>query len=186
MKKLLVIMISIAFLLTGCLGRPAPDKITEQWQTLTITGIGSFRVPAEWYVEEDDYGILFLTNKPRSDRDYTIHMVGARSGISFPLYELFDGVKSGELLRSWSSSWLFDLDGIVSLQEYTVNGVRQEHYSILLSNSQRYSYTLFGWNREIVNEWLADQIARTVAMFRADYEHPNIGRLESPISEKSQ
>ena len=182
MKKVLILTIAPVFLLAGCVGRPAPDRVTEEWQTLNITGIGSFRVPSEWNVEEDEDGVLYLTDMPRADGDYTIHMVGASSGIGFQLHELFDGVERGELLRSWSRSWLADLDGIVSLWEYTVNGVIQEHYSITLDNSPRYNYRLFGWDREAVNEWIADQIARTVAMTHADYDNPNIGRLERTTS----
>ena len=188
-KTLLIITISIFFVLLFLitkilfvsslnLGRPAPDKITEDWQTLVISGIGSFRVPSEWYVDEDDDGILFLTDRPRTDDYYIIHMVGRRCGYCALLYEVFDEViERHTLLRSWSNSWFFDLDGIVSLWEYTVNNIKQEHFSVSLSGASRYSYRLFGWNREVVDEWLADQIGRTVVMTRADDDHPNLGRL---------
>ena len=162
MRKLLVLMTVLIFLLVGCTlsdsMRQAPDGVTEEWQTITITGIVSFRVPSEWYVEEEE-GILYLTDRPRADEDYVIHMVGAGGALGFSLYELFEGIEEGRLLRSR----IFSAGGAVSLSEYTVNGVMQEHYTISYSiPSRQLFFRLFGWNREVVDEWHADQIARTV------------------------
>ena len=176
MRKVLIFLIVLAFLLVGCSWPDfiwqAPDSITEEWQTITITGIGSFRVPSEWNVEEEDR-FLYFTDRPRADGDYTIYMVGTSGSIEFLLYELFEGVERGERLRGW----IYNAGGTVGLSEFRVDGVKQAHHTISFSTG-RHSYRLFGWNREVVDEWHADQIARTVRTARYNYDHPNAGRLE--------
>ncbi|MDR2183015.1 MAG: hypothetical protein LBE55_02465, partial [Clostridiales bacterium] len=41
----------------------APEPETNYWQTIDVYNVGSFRVPAEWYVEWDDR-VLLVTDRP--------------------------------------------------------------------------------------------------------------------------
>ena len=79
MKKLIICVISLLYLsLSSCTFVDnfidLPDKITESWQTINISGVGSFRVPLEWNVEQQD-GVLYITDKPLEDSDYIIYIV---------------------------------------------------------------------------------------------------------------
>ena len=160
-----------------------PARATRSWQDVNINGIASFKIPEEWNVEEHD-GILFITDRPMKDGDYTIYIVGASHKIEIPLYALFEGVERGNLIRSQSFSRLIFIHGaILSLDEYTVNGVAQEHYTIRFDNSregQWFGFRVFIWNNDVVNDWYAEQIARTFIWPRnyVDLSDPTFGRLE--------
>jgi len=128
----------------------APDRITESWQTVTIGGLGTFQVPTEWNIEEED-GILFITDRPRADGGYTIYIIGAGDNVDIPLHTLFEGVERGDQLRSMG----FSNGGGVRVFEYTVNGTVQEHHIISFNNfggGLRRDYWMFVWNREVVDE----------------------------------
>ena len=91
MEKLLAPIFLFLFL-TSCSFtdfRYTHEKIPDDWQRVTIRGVGSFGVPAEWNVEEHD-GILFITDKPMENGGYTIHIVGA-TGIQ--PYRVLEGVE---------------------------------------------------------------------------------------------
>jgi len=186
MKKALLILgvtllslslVVLAFYILIRILSSSPDRITQSWQTITISGLGSFRVPTEWNVEEED-GILFITDRPRVDGDYVIYIVGAGDGVRVQLHTLFDGVIRGSMLRSIG----FSNGGTVSVFEYRVNGVVQEHRVISFNNfsgGERRDYWMFVWNREVVDQWHAEQIARTYISNRNDFDNPNAGRLMS-------
>jgi len=153
----------------------APDRVTESWQTVTIGGLGTFRVPTEWNVEEEN-GVLFITDRPRAAGDYAIYIVGTVVGIGIQPHEVIEGVRRGNQLRSAG----FSNGGGVSVFEYRVNGVTQEHSVISFNNfngGERRDYRMFVWNREVVDQWHVEQIARTYISNRNDFDNPNAGRL---------
>ncbi|MCL2405329.1 MAG: hypothetical protein FWC92_07260 [Defluviitaleaceae bacterium] len=153
-----------------------PVRITTSWQTVAIGGLGTFRVPTEWNVEEDERGVLFITDKPMAYGEYEIYIVGAVVGIGFQLHEIFDGVERGDQLRSA----MFRNGGGVRVFEYGVNGVLQEHHNITFHNireRERLDYWMFVWNSEAVDQWHTEQIARTFRSNRDDFNNPNTGRL---------
>ena len=175
---ILLLAIGIRHLIIELLSS-TPDRITREWQTVTINALGTFRVPMEWNVEEQD-GILYITDKPRVYGDYTIYIVGAvEFKVGFRLHELFEGVERGDTLRSHGFTNPADLLWV----EYTVNGVKQEHYLINLCNFEMgeyaVSYALFVWNRDTVNEWLVRQIAKTFSRNRDVFDITNAGQLKS-------
>ena len=154
----------------------APDRITESWQAVTISGLGTFRVPAEWNVEQYD-GILYITDRPREYGDYTIYIVGATRESGIQPYEVFDDVKRNNFLHSLGG---FNNGASISLVEYTVNGMKQEHHFISFNNMRMNAsvfYSLFVWNREGVDEWTAVQIARTFSPTRENFDDYSIGLL---------
>ena len=135
----------------------APDRITETWQTVTIDGSGSFRVPTEWNVEEHDE-ILYITDRPMANGDYVVYIAGR---IGLHAYAVFDEVEQGRV----RSSRGFLNTASLFLNEYTVDGVIQEHYMIEIHNmgidAPFSSYSLFVWDREVVDRWHAEQIAKS-------------------------
>jgi len=153
-----------------------PHRTTGSWQDVTITGIGTFRIPSKWNVEEQE-GILFITDRQMSDGDYTIYIVGTYRGSEIRPYEVFDGVKRGERL----SLTIHSNFGDFSLNEYTINGRVQEHHSIHLQNDighgNFHAFDLFIWNRDIVNEWHVRQISRTFRSCRIEFDYANLGQL---------
>jgi len=118
-----------------------------------------------------------------ADGDYTIYILGASHRIETPLYTLFEGVEIGDLIRSRSfSRWLFIHGAILRLSEYTVNGAVQEHHTITLDSfrtGQRFGFRMFVWDREVVNDWYTEQIARTLIHSRefVDIDNQDFGRL---------
>ena len=160
-----------------------PDRATRDWQDVNITGIATFKVPAEWNVEEHD-GILFITDRPMAYGNYTIYIVGATHKTEHPLYTLFGEVERGRLIRSRGfSRHIFIHGAVTSLNEYTVNGAVQEHYIIRLNNfraGRPFSFRMFVWDNEVVNTWYAEQIARTLIFPRiyVDLDDPILGQLE--------
>ena len=54
----------------------APGLHTHFWQSVYIDGVGSFRVPARWYVEWDD-DVLYITDMQRENTEYAVHLVGS-------------------------------------------------------------------------------------------------------------
>ena len=155
-----------------------PDKITLEWQTVVIGGFGSFRVPAEWNVEERDR-ILYITDKPLADDSCTIYIVGTSERDGIPLQNLFIGV---EWIGSSRYSRLLDNGGHLFFYDYMVNGTKQEHCTIgfdISNGAGGYgdSYNLFVWNREVVDEYITQQIAKTVSIV-GELDHPNFGLLE--------
>ena len=187
MKKILsilgIIILSLslvvlaAYVLLNALSS-APDRITESWQTITIGGLGAFRIPAEWNVEDDD-GILFITDRPRAEGDYEIYIVAAILGMDSQLHEVFDGAERGDLLRSIG----FSNGGTVRVFDDRINGIPQERRVISFNNfggGMRHDYWMYIVNCEVVDQWHAEQIARTYRSNRDDFDNPNVGRLIPP------
>jgi len=170
-----LVLILAGFVLVLILSDP-PARATRSWQVVTIAGIGTFQVPIEWNVEEDD-GVLFITNKSRANRDYTIYIVGTAVGSGIQPHEVFDGVEQGDMLLSP----FFRNGAVYLLYEYIVDGTIQEHRLIIVENirslHERNYIGLFVWNREVVDDWTVEQIARTFRRNLDDFDNPNVGRL---------
>jgi len=162
-----------------------PDRITKDWQTVTIAGIGSFRVPSEWNVEEQN-GVLYITDRPMADGDYTIYLVGTirlifRTGMdladsSLPApHEFIEGAEKGETLLSPG----FSNGARLFLVEYNINGIKEELHLIKFDiiRAGRNDFELLAWNRDVVDDYIAKQIALTFSSRHADFDNPNVGQL---------
>ena len=154
-----------------------PDKITESWQTITISGVGSFRVPTEWSVEQQD-DILYITDKPLRDGGYTIYLVGTMQGAEVAPHEVFEGVEKGSILLSPG----FDNGSRLYSVEYLVNGETEELHLITFLNigyvgNEGNTFELLVWNRDVVDDYLAEQIAKTFKTNRSDFDNPNVGQI---------
>jgi len=176
------LLLTLSVFLTGLTGLwnvfEIPSLVTFSWQTVTISGIGTFRVPAEWNIEERD-GFLFFTDRQMADGDYTVHIVGAYRGNGMLPHEVFEGVEIGRKLRSRG----FHNFGDYCLTEYTVNGQVQEHFLIhlqrIIGQWEQPTLDLFVWNRDVVDEWYVRQIAHTFRRGSGEhYDGTNRGRLE--------
>ena len=180
MKRLdFLLLTPLILTLTSCTIADAifqvPDRITESWQTVTISGMGSFRVPEDWYVAEHDT-VLFITDKPRDSGDYDIYLIGVIEGTGIQPHEVLEGVERGDTLLSPG----YNNGARVFLVEYIVNGVKQERHLIGFDNVREggiRDYRLLAWNRDVVDEFIATQIALTYRMNSADFDNPNPGKL---------
>jgi hypothetical protein len=47
----------------------------SSWQTVTVQSVGSFQVPGDWVITQYD-NIVFLTDKPIDEEDFTIYFAG--------------------------------------------------------------------------------------------------------------
>jgi hypothetical protein len=153
-----------------------PHRVTQSWQTITLTGLGSIRVPAEWNVEERD-GVLFITDRPMTYVDYSIFLIGTVRGEGIEPRGIFAEAERGATLLSRGFNNGTDL----LLVEYTVNGITREHHQITFNHNLQhalFSYLLLVWDSEIVDEWHAVQIAKTFSPNRDDFDHANAGQLE--------
>ena len=181
MKRIIFFAITLLLLLlAGCSFirslADLPDKSTESWQTVSISGVGSFRVPTEWFVEQQDE-ILYITDKPRDNEGYKIYLVGiawlnvTESEHIHP-HELLNGVEKGAPVPGRVGEEK-RIDGIysncasVSLIEYTVNGEKEEHYLIdcpKIKGTTVAKLQLLVWDRTVVDEKLTSEIAKTFSM----------------------
>jgi hypothetical protein len=174
MKKstiILLITILIILLLTICffiIRRlvDSPSLFTMRWQTVYVNEIGSFRIPQEWSIEYHNE-VIFITDKPRRYMDYTLILIGvtqvygAASNYTQP-HELLDGVYQDKLIRSA----IFSNSSSLQLHNYIINENEKERFVInmpRISNGFN-ALNLLVWNKEIVNEQLASEIARTFSM----------------------
>jgi hypothetical protein len=185
------VIVPLFFSLIGCAFidylTQAPDKITETWQTVIISGIGTFRVPEEWNIEQQD-GILYITDKPLDDNDYSIYLVGVVTTVDAGIrmetkhsrpHEIFEGVEKVGVRSSpfWSRK-----GAGLSLNEYTINGITEERYLIDLHNfgsGVRNDFEMLAWNQDFVGGYIAEQIVRTFAPAGDYFDSPNVGRLVS-------
>ena len=157
----------------GLLLQP-PHRVTETWQVVTINSIGTFRIPSEWNVEEHDE-FLYITDRTMTDGDYTIYIIGSGRAL-IPSHTSFERAKRGETMHSFG----FNNGATVSLVEYGVNGVIQNYHEISFFNSianRVLFYELFVWSYGVVDEWYAEQIARTFSPTREGFDRENVGRL---------
>lgn len=151
------------------------ERITASWQTVAISGLGTFRVPAEWNVEEED-GILFITDQPRADGAYEIYILGRFLGMVYQAHEVFEGVEVGDQLHST----MFRNGGGVRVFGDRVHGIKQEHRVISFNafgGGARRDYWMNVLNCEVVDEWHTEQIARTYRANRHDFNNSSAGRL---------
>ena len=93
-------------------------------------------------------------------------------------HEVFEGVEKGSILLSPG----FDTGSRVYLVEYTINDEKEELHLITLINLvgvESHALELLVWNRDVVDNYLVEQIAKTFATNRSDFYNPNVGQLES-------
>lgn len=180
MKKLIIIAIfTLCLSLSGCSYLryilEIPDGITKSWQTVTISGIGSFKIPSEWHIEQQDE-IIYFTDKPLSNENYTIYLVGTARGIGIEPHEIFDEVEKGE---TFLSPFLNNGVSLLSIN-YIVDGIKETYQLILFYNMigiEDNCFELFVWNRNVANEYITEQMALTFKSNREDFNNPNIGQL---------
>jgi hypothetical protein len=129
MKNTFLIFLSVSFL-TTCYSWHYAD-----WTNLTIPRIGTFQMPVECIVTQED-NTVYITDKPINEADCTIYMAGIiyESGRNDYLrpYNLFDDVtlidqeiKGGKL---YSNSASYDIN------EYIISGNIETKYIIQLRN----------------------------------------------------
>ena len=148
-----------------------PDKHTMAWRTVEVEGVGSFRVPTEWCIEQEG-NALYITDKPRESEDYTIHLVGTiqtyiygAESVNIEPHELLVGVEKGDILLSPVYSNSVRLYSI----EYIIQDTKEELYLISLSTyngNDFMRFELLAWNREVVTDEIAINIAKTFEMER--------------------
>ena len=141
-----------------------PDEITNTWQTVNVSGIGSFKIPTEWYAEQQGE-VIFITDKPRESEDYTLYLIGVvqiigeEADYTHP-HEIFESAERGELVRSA----VYSNSSQLRIFKYKFNGVTEEKLVIYMPNVMGDGYNFLNflvWNQAIVDEFLASDIAKT-------------------------
>lgn len=66
-KKILfiIVILTICIILISC---------SSGWKSITLDGVGSFKVPEDWIFTNED-GLIYFTDKPIDDEDCGIYLV---------------------------------------------------------------------------------------------------------------
>jgi len=99
-------------------------------------------------------------------------------GADIAPHEVFEDVEKGEVLLSPG----FDNGSRLFLVEYMINNEIKELNLILLVNHGGATSNIFEllvWNRDVVDDYIAEQIAKTFSTNLEDFDNPNVGQLES-------
>ena len=144
MKKINVIIVFIlilSLLLAGC-----SDKYTD-WQSVSVSGVGTFKVPQEWVVTHKE-NILYVTDRSVDEADYKVYLIGYEGDGSKTIspHELFADVKyvrnAGGTNYSNSAAYF--------LQEYDIGGDIAKKYIVHLYSSNK-TINLIAWD-ELIDE----------------------------------
>ena len=138
-----------------------PDDVVLTWQTVNISGVGSFLIPAEWCVEQQD-SVLYITDKPRDNEGYSLYIIGTvrTGGPNDPYvqpHELLDEVVKGKSL--WAGVIYANSAGY-GMYEYVINDESGERYLIDWHSSNERVY-LLAWDMDVVDEFHVINIAKT-------------------------
>ena len=74
MKKaffVLLLIIIFSIVLFGCSIRYA----VWQWQSVSISNVGTFRVPRDWVVAQNN-NVVYITDRPIDEKGYKIYLIG--------------------------------------------------------------------------------------------------------------
>ncbi|MDR0459597.1 MAG: hypothetical protein LBG68_03920 [Coriobacteriales bacterium] len=138
------------------------------WQTVEVDNAGSFRVPKEWVVEQLD-NTIYITDKPLSEVGHKFYIVGVvntydtESQYTQP-HELLEGV----VKRGVQRGIVYSNSAHVDVCEYDIGGITQELFLVHFRCSSTISIDLLVWDKEVVNEKTASEIAKTFVSL-----HPN-------------
>jgi len=147
-----------------------PSLFTLRWQTVYVDGVGSFRIPTEWYAEQEGE-ILYITDKPRGYEDYNLLVIGvifrlrgAESTYTFP-YELFESVERGDAIMGRVQGGTLSNSASVLLREYIINGEHVPRFEFEMFHSNGIARFLV-WDRDVVDDETAYEIAKTFRLER--------------------
>ena len=93
------------------------SEIYSEWQVVSIEGEGTFRVPVEWVVTQND-DVIYITDKP-IEEEYNIFLIAA-VGENVRTYELFDDVEYLGRVDGWGAAISFGVS--FGKSEYKVAG----------------------------------------------------------------
>lgn len=122
MKKLNVLI--IIFLIPLVLFVGCSDKY-ENWQSISIPGVGVFKVPQEWVVTQKN-NMVYITDKPIKEEGYKTYLLGIKGddGKYIPHYDFFENVEYIDTIEdvNYSNSATYWLG------QYKINGNIEEKY----------------------------------------------------------
>jgi hypothetical protein len=147
----LIPIIMVALIIISLLDLPSVRTIT--WQTVNISGVGTFKVPAKWIVEQED-GVIYITDVLRQSGEHSIYLAGIviedviEAKYAYP-HELFDRVEVGNCLSAIG----FSNNSSLQLFEYHVNNQTIERFVIRLNSNRLYperkSVFLLVWDNSV-------------------------------------
>jgi hypothetical protein len=133
------------------------------WQTISISGVGTFKVPQKWTVtQRGDF--IYITNKPIDEEGYIIYLAGStrndmRRYYDFSDYEFGKNIIHIENVRSpiFSNSARYYID------KYKINGNIEEKYVLeFWGSSQKIRFLV--WDN-LINEDTIIKIGKSYAMY---------------------
>ena len=171
MKQIkLVILFSFIFstILTGCpsiinrLFDYSYAKKYTDWQIVSISGVGSFRLPSDWIVTQRE-NVVYITDRPLEEEVYKIYLIGGRrGGGEYIRYnDFFDNIdiKYIETVRGtgYSNSAQY------SITKFNINGNIEEKYDLYFHNSDK-TIDLLAWD-SLIDEKTIIKIAQSYRMY---------------------
>ena len=148
-----------------------PSIITVTWQTVYVEDVGSFMVPAWWVVEQQD-GVIYITDRPRSDDRYNTYAIGVvQNGdieceYAWP-HELLDGVVREEIELPASDGAHYSNSAGYYLDEYTYNGERIERFLVYYysphpnKDAELVKIALLIWDKGFFYKYTVSNIAKS-------------------------
>ena len=130
-KVTIITVVSVAFLFLGfkILDSVFPEWFVNYsgWQTVSVPGVGKFKIPCEWIVTQTE-DVVYITDKPIDAEEYKIYLVGTLTGgkLFVAPYALFDNVQEIDEISCTGLS----------------NGARYGQYEYLVNNKKETKYFL--------------------------------------------
>jgi len=153
-KTILVSLLILIFstVLFGCSLRYA----VWQWQSVSISDVGTFRVPGDWIVTQSNNAV-YITDKPIDEEGYKIYLIGkTQSNISLSEYlENINDIKFMETVNSTN----YSNNASFSKSIYVINEIIEEKCVLTLHNSNKVIY-LYAWDN-LIDEDTMKKIAQS-------------------------
>lgn len=116
-------------------------------KNVDVVGIREFKIPEDWIFTQDD-NIMYITDKPISEEDYKLYLIGFIEfgwGREYEeiLNELFGDVEHMGIVRSFHGFIGGERCYIV---QYKVNDIIENKYQIYFYHDEDYKVTLINWD----------------------------------------
>jgi hypothetical protein len=156
-SRVILLQLSI-FLVMLLLAACISSSWTFGWQSVSIDNVGTFKVPREWVVTQENY-ILYITDMPITNENYKIYLIGSiwndqEDGNYTPTHKLFDNVEYGNSI----SSEIFSNSAAWGLNEFIVNGNKENKYYIRF-----HKHIVIAWD-DLINKKTIITIAKSFVL----------------------
>jgi len=121
------------------------------WQSISISGIGTFKVPEKWIITQME-NVIYITDRPIDNEEYKIILFGVirtesdrKNDYDFFNYKLFESVVHIETI---DYGVVYSNNARYWVEKYKINGHSEKKYILLFFNSNR-DINLIVWDNQI-------------------------------------